>query len=365
MKIKKSISIIVILVILLSFFGCSKNGIDAVSPTNKEENVLLVSKTVYSYYSMDYVFENIESFVLANSTIGDAYFPEPVKLEWSDKKESSYYTVLVSKNKDLSDCIESIVEGEKEVTIKNLEKGTTYYWQVIADGERKSKIFTFSTELMQPRTIRLDGVSNSRDIGGFYTVDGKRVKQGMIYRCARLEATTPEGARQAKELGIKTEIDLRSQGETTYGISPLGASVKYENFDCPYYDDIFYIKQENLRDIIRQFADERNYPIIFHCQIGRDRTGTIAMLINGLLGVEEDDLYRDYEMSYFSKITSGESFVKPSTMQNQFSNMLIKMKVDSGCDYLDPPQEAIEQFVLSLGVTENEIKEIRRIMLED
>ena len=49
-------------------------------------------------------------------------------------------------------------------------------------------------------------------------------------------------------------------------------------------------------------SNPENYPVIFHCNIGTDRTGMIAYLLNALLGVSEEDLIRDYLFSNFADI---------------------------------------------------------------
>ncbi len=48
------------------------------------------------------------------------------------------------------------------------------------------------------------------------------------------------------------------------------------------------------------YTVEDNYPILFHCTSGADRTGTFAFLLEGMLGVALDDLYRDFELTCFS-----------------------------------------------------------------
>jgi protein tyrosine/serine phosphatase len=65
-------------------------------------------------------------------------------------------------------------------------------------------------------------------------------------------------------------------------------------------------------------ADESNYPIFFHCAIGTDRTGTLAYLINGLLGVPEEDLYYDYCFSNFGAIYTDNApeLRTPKTLQS-------------------------------------------------
>ena len=127
----------------------------------------------------------------------------------------------------------------------------------------------------------------------------------------------------------------------------------YMNIKAEEYLDAF-------RTEIRTFADEDNYPIYFHCAIGRDRTGTLAMVLLGLLGVPEKMIIRDYEMSFLSKIASSDD-VKPSDM--------IRVNLIPTMDYIksfggNSFMKSCENFLLSLGITRDEINAIRSIMLE-
>ena len=71
----------------------------------------------------------------------------------------------------------------------------------------------FSTAIL-PRTIYIDGVSNTRDLGGNVGLNGKRMKEGLVYRGMGLEAITDAGKEEfLNNLGIKSEVDLRGSGE--------------------------------------------------------------------------------------------------------------------------------------------------------
>ena len=190
----------------------------------------------------------------------------------------------------------------------------------------------------------------------------------MAFRGAYLDEIKPAGKVKALETyGIKTDLDLRKAQEGTAGsASPLGETVRYINYSCPYYwggDSGINNpnNHENLANAIRVFADEANYPIFFHCSVGRDRTSMVAMLIEGILGVSEDDVFIDYETSAFSYrgTLDGTSM---SHMVNTFMNTVSSLWVYTGEREL---QAACETFLLSIGVTQAEIDSIRSILLED
>jgi hypothetical protein len=206
-------------------------------------------------------------------------------------------------------------------------------------------------------------VSNTRDIGGYYTTDGKyRVRQGMVYRGANADGIYPvDRELMISKYGIKTDLDLR--GDAHY--SPLGPSVQLVCVSAPYYagtstgiDATSY--QGALRTAIKTFANKDNYPIYVHCAIGRDRTGTIAFLINALLGVGIEDLRLDYELSLLSE--TGDSGVKATDLIGSINTLYTYLRDYKAGGTL---QENTEQFMLDLGITQAEIDSIRTIMLEE
>ena len=324
-----------------------------------EGNIYSVAKNYYPKITTDY-WGNV-----------DQYAPKSVTIEWDCKEKPLYYTLKLAINPELTDA-QSFVTFDKEITLDTLYAGYHYYYQVIATYEEKtvkSVIFDFETEAL-PRTIYVEGVSNTRDIGGYYTTDGRyRVKQGMAYRGAAIDALTAVGREDMlQKFGIKTEIELRG---TAGGKSTLDENINFVGVSAPYYamegsgdsqtgiDASAY--QDALRAEIRAFANPDNYPIYFHCQIGRDRTGTLAFLINALLGVGIEDLQLDYELSFLS--TAGYTGVPP---KNFMDGALKRLQTYlEGYQKGGTLQQNTEQFMLDLGITPDEIASIKAILLEE
>lgn len=223
-------------------------------------------------------------------------------------------------------------------------------------------------EVFEAHNVTIEGVDNVRDIGGYYTKDRKyMVREGMAYRGAALENITVAGKdAMLRTYHIATDLDLRNEHEVSGG-SPLGDSVNYINVSGPYYmgnDGIFSTNyKEALLTEIRAFAHEENYPIYFHCQIGRDRTGTLAFLINALLGVSEEDLKMDYRLSFYTEEGVRE-YSDNQTEETMLKNVedLINALNRVGEETL---AENTEQWMLRMGITQEEINSIRSIMLEE
>ena len=101
----------------------------------------------------------------------------------------------------------------------------------------------------------------------------------------------------------KTLLGLASL-MTTMGM--IGGNV-YSNKQEP-QPFIFESREEyNTKANYQQFLSKKNnYPVYFHCNIGTNRTGTVAMLLQALCGVEEEELLKDYMFSNFGTICVAE-----------------------------------------------------------
>lgn len=294
---------------------------------------------------------------------GDIFRMNPITFEW-ECDNGLYYLLYIADNLGFYDA-EIFLTTKPELTIDNLIPEKTYYWKVKAtfeNGEEKtSKSYCFSTK-GNVRTITLDGVSNARDLGGIKTADGKTIGYGLVYRSANLDSVTAKGIQEAKRLGIKTDLDLR--GVHAPAVSPLGKDVNLVVKQAPSYTgDPSGINgtqeyRNALRDEIKLFAYEENYPIIFHCQIGRDRTGTLAMFILAICGVEKEAVLRDYELTYFSSEGTSDNKTECPEWIDYTCSFLSTLS-DTGTTLCD---KAVN-YALQLGVTEEEIAAIRRNIL--
>ena len=242
---------------------------------------------------------------------GDA--PVPVVLSW-DADAPAPYIVRLSENADLSDA--RVFETDAcSLDVYNLKIGTRYYWTV---NEEKTE--SFLTLDAPPRNLSVGGVMNVRDLGGWKTLDGKRVRQGLLYRTSALDGyseserktedlVTPAGkSTLTDQIGIRTEIDLRRDHESESGYPPegktestLGEGVRY--LHCPILlgPENYLNSVESLRRIFSTLADPQNYPVAYHCRVGADRTGFVSYLILALLGVDREDVLRDYLFTNFSE----------------------------------------------------------------
>lgn len=337
-------------------YGDAETEIALLTPYDGDAQVILANEYIYNHAKAP--LAQIES-VSYGYVRAESCTPVPVVLTWTDEAATAgkEYTVRISESSDMRDPL-ALTVAQTRAEVYNLKIGTQYYWQVEAGGV-KSLVHTFATEDGYPRFIKMDGVSNVRDIGGYVTLDGKRVKQGLAYRSAHLDGITEQGLDVAlDQLGIRTDLDLRG-GST----KPLGDSVNHVSIAMQWYEHIFEKNYHaDVCEAIRAFAYEENYPILFHCSMGRDRTGTTAFLILGLLGVDEDTLRHEYYASFFSTQGAFDTEEFPLLIANV--NRLVK-ELNKFGDKDDSLQEKIEAYMLSIGITEQEIANIRAIWLEE
>ncbi len=285
---------------------------------------------------LSYLSGNYNDILQYASGMEELSRPAALTLSWSAEPQGgviSSYTVEYTTGEFPNGIAVRTTAPQCEIT--NLLLDSVYLWRVTAEFENGetsvSPVSAFVTGEKGPRNLYVDGITNVRDLGGWSTANGGKVKQGMIFRCGRLnksKTATPEIEITRKgidtmlnEFGIKTEIDLRmkeAHDHESGGItaSPLGSTVRYENVELEWEKGNYLL--DNLASVKKFFelaADENNYPFIFHCDIGTDRTGMFAYLINGLLGVSEEDLYRDYLFSDFGKIGGARQL---SNIQNNY-----------------------------------------------
>lgn len=165
-------------------------------------------------------------------------------------------------------------------------------------------------EPLDERWIPLEGCYNFRDLGGYATADGRRVRRGRLYRSDGLQLLTDADVRRIEdELGVRAVIDLRTDVEVdTDGVGKLAV----DRHHLPIFDseprdgapplpvdlgELYFAMIRFARKRIARVLDciaSQEDPTIFHCAAGKDRTGVVGAVILGLLGVEERDIVDDY-----------------------------------------------------------------------
>lgn len=272
--------------------------------------------------------------------------------------------LLISENENFTSPSVYSLGDKTEFSVYNLKTGTQYYYRFVltlSNGIRPSVEGSFETA-ETPRMLNVEGVYNMRDFGGWRTLGGKRIRQGLLYRSTELDGAvkskytvTPDGVSTLLTvLGIRTDMDLRAQSENAGGRDALGAGVKHNYYNTQMYSDSFSdAGKESLRKIFADLAKRDNYPVLMHCTHGLDRTGTVCYLLGAVLGVSEGDLMKEYQLS---AMHHGELW-----NLGRMNEFIGRLKALEGRDI----QQKAENFLLSAGVTSSEIRAIKEIFIEE
>ena len=295
--------------------------------------------------------------------------------------ESEQYIVLVSQNENFENA-QTYVTNETSVNVKNLYINTQYYWKVEGNNE-ESEVGTFTTG-NYVRWISARPVYNVRDLGGYMTQSGKRVRQGLVYRGGEItnkvwgdhSLTNTEESKAIFNdvMNIGVELDLRGasdigDGYKDYAFRP--GENRYKQHAIKSYEETFTKTRSEVAPIFDLLANANNEHVYFHCYGGADRTGTIGFLLNGLLGVSYSDLVMDFELTSYSSINN--EHIRSHLRRHQYDrwDALIKqIKTDTTGGYAYDEnkllKDNIEQFLIkACSVKEESINTIRNIMLED
>jgi protein-tyrosine phosphatase len=175
------------------------------------------------------------------------------------------------------------------------------------------------------RRLPLQGPDNFRDLGGYATADGRRVRWGRLYRSNELSGLTRDDLEYLSRIGLKLVCDFRSDRERrekpdraiepdpplsldlpvdaegvdpgalqqkirTGGIAVLGSEklmlTAYRSFVSDY--------SARWAVMLRRLAQPESLPALVHCTAGKDRAGFAAALVLLSLGVPEETVFEDY-----------------------------------------------------------------------
>lgn len=168
-----------------------------------------------------------------------------------------------------------------------------------------------------PRDIELADTFNLRDLGGYPTVDGHRVRWRRLFRGAGLQRLTGADVEIVRALGLVTAIDLRTAGEleargryplpvvfhhlpmidAIWDLTDLDPDEAPERYLVARYREMLVDGSATIAAIVRILSRAESLPAVFYCAAGKDRTGVLAALVLDALGVEPANIVADYHLS--------------------------------------------------------------------
>ena len=255
---------------------------------------------------------------------------------------------------------------------------------------------THSTEMAEPtRHIELERVFNFRDLGGYPTRDGRTTKWQTLFRADGIHRLSEADVDTLRPLGLRTIIDLRTPDEIEeHGRFPLdayAASASYHHqpvldviwtpeqiesfaesptFLVDRYREMLVIGDRALGESLRLFGAGETYPAVFHCAAGKDRTGILAALVLGLLGVPDEEIAEDYALSRDGMVRMIE-WVKENVPEarerlSAAPTALMSAEPDTILallDHIRAEQGSLEGYVLTLGVEADHIAGMQAALL--
>ena len=305
---------------------------------------------------------------------GDATISDPIRhtISWDfeDHNDVSKYSITIGSKKDLSDGFEIMGTTERSISAYNFFLGTNYYRINAYMGEDKvgSDVYKVEVDSTVPRNLYVgERMTNCRDVGGKELTSGGKIKQGLLYRTCGSgydygSKMTAEGEEiLTKQLKVKTEINLNDSGSynaNLEGVKIYDTFMDYNAQQANTSRHHFARNTENVRNVFDILSRKESYPTFFHCRIGTDRTGLIAILVNGVLGVPLNNIYQDYLFSNFGKIGTKRNIgTNDDDDITKYMSEIMSMPGESF-------QEQVYNTLLTIGVTPEIIQSVKDILIE-
>ncbi|MDR1469111.1 MAG: tyrosine-protein phosphatase [Spirochaetaceae bacterium] len=257
--------------------------------------------------------------------------------------------------------------------------------------------------------MRIEGLDNIRDIGGYKTADGKTVKKGLLYRADALSKMTPNGIAQFERLNIGYIFDLRSDGEIARKPDPAIKGAAYyqtrvadttATLIWPSTDEETYAfysgpasrnyyiaaseymviatqSRESLKTILTIARENKESKgLIWHCSGGKDRTGYISAVFLSLLGVDNETIIQEYLLTNIDRkefdekereYMDAEYFHGDKTMMEGFLAVQEARReyVDIFLSGIQNLYGTVDNYVITeLGLTQEDLNSIKSLYTE-
>ncbi len=238
------------------------------------------------------------------------------------------------------------------------------------------------------RRIPFEGVTNFRDLGGYRTRSGRRVRWGRVFRSDALHGMTEGDLASYRALGLRAVYDLRGEVEVAEQPNPMpsrslpiltrpagdGTSIA---FDGSTRDDgervlaDIYIgsldhSAVRIGELFSALAGPDGLPAVFHCHAGKDRTGLVAALLLEALGVEREPILDDYELTarYRLRAQQDQTFerlINLGLAPEAAAGVLTtpRWAMATALEYLDREYQTIERYLT--GPAEMTLPDLQRL----
>lgn len=311
-----------------------------------------------SYPEGDWSYSKILDYPGGGPGEGDV--PPTVTISWTETA-SGALTLTLSEG-DWSRTY-SVASGKTSCDVTNLVPNRKYEWNVTTSDGTQVSSGSFWTKGQLHQIFFTKKARNGRDLGGWKTVDGYTVAYHKVYRSGKPSEGYADaaGIKDMLAEGIRAQLDLREGTRTVVS--------EEMDFYCADLENGYQKMMEEGSKVKGSFEFivnclRENKPVLFHCSIGSDRTGTLSILLLGLLGVPEPDICKEYEITYFApeawSVTNGK-VDRLRTNKKRYLQAINYLLTYGG--YKDF-RGCVEKYMLSIGVSAKDISDFRLLMLE-
>ncbi len=241
------------------------------------------------------------------------------------------------------------------------------------------------------RLIELDGCLNFRDLGGYPSADGRRLRWRRLFRSDALHDLSPADVRVLRdEIGLNEVVDLRSSAERESEGQGLLVEEGIRFHHLPLFDgsgpenppptdainlaDRYCLLAEFAKPVIGRVVTvlaQADAPAVYHCAAGKDRTGVISAVLLGLLGVRDEVIVADYALSQrnldaiIARLSQMEGYrgmleqLPPDTLQAEPETMIQLL------DRVREKYGSMREYVASAGVATELVERLEAELLEE
>lgn len=252
-------------------------------------------------------------------------------VSWAVSGQSTVTLYAATSPRDPSEFGKAVAEtSQTTVTVSQLDPNRRWYFEAVTESGEST--------VAASRRVRLEGTSNTRDLGGYRTADGRMVRWGAVYRSDALTELTDADLAMLTSLGLSAVIDFRTDEEVAAdgkdrlppgvewvhrpALNPalgklaetlttaihsgnpalvqqtLGDGKAVQMVTDAYTNLITSEKaQAAFADTLRRIAHSGDAAVLFHCTAGKDRAGQMTAILLGLLGVPQKTIMQDYLLS--------------------------------------------------------------------
>lgn len=258
-------------------------------------------------------------------------------------------------------------------------------------------------DLAEARRLPIAGARNLRDLGGYATIDGRRVRRGLVYRCGHPGGLTEDGRTALAALGLRAIVDLRGNSERAHTPfpaevtaaarcwsrdhegnmadfltllrNPVGSAAEMHAFMLATYRALPFDQSASIAAMLRLLA-AGEVPLLVNCTAGKDRTGIASAILLLALGVPLDQVVEDYSLTEWLEDPAAQMFKGaregPFAATHEVNPEVWQTMNRSDPDYLHAALAALDQrhgsvagfLTDGLSLTPAELAQLQNVLLE-